>query len=292
MTKSNTPVKKTPAKRSPAKAKTPTSTGKHQRRLDRLTPEQRERVLKYASTLKGYDNEQKRDVRTPTPTRSLRPAIKFVYSAPAKMKSRKDPLLSAGDKSSSMRVISTAKRDPPPVSYAHLHLSEGVRRTSTKPTAVDSIKSFNPLPITRSTVAQDPPSCDANQMQIQEEKLPDPENGQLKKETRTSTFSELPYSGWNLFRRGLQAIIGLPEADENVTGNGASDGAAEEIFYDAVEFVPAQQHLVEDVSDEDEDICNLRKLASLNVPGAGESWIEPVDCPQKGSPRRFAKPDP
>lgn len=265
-----------------------------------MTPEQRKRVLKYASALKGnnHDDEQKRNVLTPTSTKSLRPAIKIVHSAPAKMKSMKDPSLSAGTKSSSMGDVSNAKsaaqlakRDPPPVSYAHLHLSEGVRRTATKPTTVNSTKSFNPLPITRS--AQDPPCCDANQMQIQKGKSPSPENDQLGNDNQRSTSFEASYSGWNLLRRGLQAIIGLADSDGNVTGNGASD-VVEEIFYDAVEFAaaPAQQHLVEDVSDEDEDICNLRRRASLNVPGDGESWIEPVDSPLKGNTRRFAKPDP
>jgi hypothetical protein len=134
------------------------------------------------------------------------------------------------------------------------------------------------FPSTKAASAKDPPSLeDHAETQTKEVEI-------NSMDTKShSTFGEALKSRWNHLRRGLEAL-GL--IDANVTHTSSGD-TADEIFFDALEFAPVQQHLVEDVSDEDDEICNLRR-ASLNVPcNEGDSWMEPVV-----SPRRRLKPDP
>lgn len=180
------------------------------------------------------------------------------------------------------RVPTSAKKvvqfnkDPPA-----MYQPGGGTPQRTRSAAVDTkdVKCDPPtfFPSTKAANAKDPPS------------LEDRAETQTKEvvhsmDTKShSTFGEALKSRWNLLRRGLEAL-GL--IDVNATHTSSGD-TADEIFFDALELAPVQQHLVEDVSDEDDEICNLRR-ASLNVPrNEGDSWMEPVD-----SPRRRLKPDP
>jgi hypothetical protein len=101
----------------------------------------------------------------------------------------------------------------------------------------------------------------------------------------TPSFSEDLSSRWCFLRRSLQAL-GLISSTQ---GNGNADvtnSDANEIFYDAMEFA-REEHLVEDVTDEDEEISALRSAARTQVPGRGQSWMEPVN-----SPNACKRPDP
>ena len=188
-----------------------------------------------------------------------------------------------------------SSRDPPLDPATRLFSSSTPRRSSPRrryaTAAVNANKvekrdppNFIPIKEAR-TALKDPPA--GNEEPEQTATL---ENDATQVDEMTGgTFSEALNWQWNILRRGLQAL-GLVSQTEAVDET-AGDEEDDEKFFDAVDYAPTQRkYLVEDVSDEDEDILNIRRASLQNTPSRGQSWMHPVNSPLQE--KRFAKPDP
>lgn len=266
--------------------KTTATKSKYSGKNDRFTSEQRRRINEYKESLKTIDvkSPSLKKLGTLTPSRRhLKPASTQIASdsmqgVPATTRAGKDPpvaphtrsrLFSAASSNQRSRNLSACKsenkerRDPP-----------------------------NCIPVPKEPM-KDPPTED--EAEVTENKSPKNVTTNITTstdaETAAATFSEALYSQWNVLRRGLQAL-GLVRNDANTDVTGEVD---DETFYDALEEnSPIQRkYLVEDVSDEDEEICQIRRASLHSTPNRGDPWMHPVGSPLiEVSPRRFAKPDP
>ena len=294
--------RKTTAKRPASKA---SRSSKHGVR-DRLTPEQRKRVDAYAKSLKGGNvnslssHEIDTSIALKTPVCPRRPLTKCESSfsagrysshqyVPPKQKHTKTDIT----KLYSVNAVHFTReglvgKDPP--SSASMHLLGETR----------SLKVCKPVPFKRS---EDPPisflNANANANSAKDppnyakdsrlEKSPSQEQDKMEVETPTASFSESLKSRWNLLHRGLQAIGLVSAVAADIE---SSDSATGEVFYDAIQFEMEEQHfVVEDVTDEDEEIRDMRRV-TLNAPSLGQSWMEPNDNLDTINPKRFSKPDP
>lgn len=292
---------KTPATTKKATTKTPNSKAsaaksKHSTsKKDRLTSAQKRRVLEFRASL--YSNVKSNANATKLDFTPAKEQVKTIGSATT---------ASSAPRQATEHNTSDAhqsKRTPKKI----VLLSEIRRRSKDPPSDVCLFSGLNPHQRYSSSSAafdvnkdkkRDPPNF------IQTVELPkDPPTGNETEQTEPSTlktsipneeeelpgatFSETLNWQWNILRRGLQAL-GLVNSE--IAAGHQIDG--EDTFFDAVDYVPGKKkYLVEDVSDEDEDILTIRRASLHMTPSRSQSWMQPVGSPEV-SPRRYSKPDP
>jgi hypothetical protein len=247
--------------------KTTATKSKYSGKKDRFTFEQRRRINEYKESLKTLNVK-------PLSAKKHRNEPSRYAAQPASDSDLRVP----ESATKNVQFVTDARRaskDPPITPSARL--SSGSNEMNKRLSAARSENKERRDPPT-----EDPPT--EGKAEVVEHKSPTNVTTDAE-ETAGATFSEALYSQWSLLRRGLQALglVSANDADTEIPGD-----VVNEKFYDALEEHSQVQkkYLVEDVSDEDEEICELRRASLNNTPNRGDPWMHPVAIP------RFTKPDP